>query len=325
MSKIYTKTGDRGRTSLYSGERVDKDSLRVDAYGTLDEAGSMLGMAYSLSTNDYVRQTVNHIQNKLFIVCAELATSKEKRENLKESVKDHDISNLEEVVDHISQFIVNQRTFVVPGVNTSSSALHVSRTIVRRAERLIIKLSHTEEISSSLMTYVNRLSDCLYALARFEEYEWIVKRITEKVVEKMNVTKGQFNLAFAMTLAGYAEEKSKDINCKMVITIVDNGGNVMLLHKMDDSLLVSNDISMNKAFTANALKMPTHELYELAQPGQPLYGIEATNNGRIVLFGGGYPIYMNGKVVGGFGISGGSVEEDMTVAEYALEKMKVAK
>ncbi len=321
--QIYTKSGDKGSTSLYSGERVLKDNLRVECYGTIDEANSMLGMAYSLSSNSYVRTTLNQLQKKLFVVCAELATVETSDIKLKEKINNSDVQTLEEIIDNCILFIGKQNAFVVPGVNTSSSALHVARTIVRRAERLIIRLSNSEGVSDTLRKYINRLSDCVYSLARYEEQEWFVKFITEKVVERMNIKLNKFDLKFAELMASYAQEKSLKINCPMVISVVDSGGNLILLHKMDDSLLVSIDISINKAFTANSLKMPTHKLYDLAQPGKPLYGIEATNNGRIVLFGGGYPIYCDGKVVGGFGISGGSVEEDMAVAEYVLDKIKV--
>jgi len=103
--------------------------------------------------------------------------------------------------------------------------------------------------------------------------------------------------------------------------IADKGGNLVLCHRMDESLLASLDIAVNKAYTAVAIKLPTHQLTELARPGQPLYGIQATNQGRIVIFGGGYPLYVEGRLIGGLGISGGSVEEDMEVSEAAISKV----
>ena len=104
----------------------------------------------------------------------------------------------------------------------------------------------------------------------------------------------------------------------VVFAAVDDGGNLIMMQRMKDSFMGSIDVAINKAFTANAFKMPTDVLGAASQPGQPLYGIETSNAGRIVLFGGGFPYEYEGRVVGAIGISGGSVEEDMTIARYAL-------
>ena len=116
-------------------------------------------------------------------------------------------------------------------------------------------------------------------------------------------------------------EKATEIGVPMVIAVVDKGGNLVALHRMDQALLVSIDIAWNKAYTAVAVKVPTHELAQLAQPGQPLFGIHNADGGRVVIFGGGYPLQVDGDIVGGIGVSGGSVEEDMQCAEAALEQL----
>lgn len=131
----------------------------------------------------------------------------------------------------------------------------------------------------------------------------------------------ELNLQLAKKIAEFAEKKANEINVPMVISIVDNGGNLILVHRMEDSLLASIDISLNKAYTAVSLKMPTDNLKDLAKPGDSLYGIQNTNNNRIVIFGGGIPFIYKGKVVGAIGVSGGSVEEDMCVANYAIEEI----
>lgn len=129
----------------------------------------------------------------------------------------------------------------------------------------------------------------------------------------------ELNLKTAKKMAEFAEEKANEIKVPMVISVVDNGGNVILVHRMEDSLLASIDISLNKAYTAVSLKMPTENLKDLSRPGDSLYGVQNTNSNRIVVFGGGIPFIYNGKVVGALGISGGSVEEDMCVAKYTME------
>lgn len=326
MANIYTKTGDKGTTSLFGGERVSKDSLRVECYGTIDEANSMMGLAYSLCNNDITKNHIHTIQQRLFVLGAELASSSEGLKMLTDTINKKDIEYLESILDHCILMVGKQTEFVIPGENTVSAVLHSARTIVRRAERNVIRLKETLQVRADILKYINRLSDCIFALARIEEHENLIAKITKKVMESLNMKNNdKFNIEVAKELAKYAEEKSKQINVPMIISVVDSGGNLILFHRMEDSILVSIDISINKAYTANALKMPTNELADLTQPGQALYGLQNTNNNRIVIFGGGYPIYVDGKVVGGFGISGGSVEEDMTVAEYAIEKVGVMK
>lgn len=128
----------------------------------------------------------------------------------------------------------------------------------------------------------------------------------------------QLNLDLALDLIEAARKKAEQIGVPMVIAVVDEGGNLMAQQRMDGALLVSINIALNKAYTAVALKMPTHELAPLAQSGQPLFGIHNADGGRIVIFGGGYPLKVQGKLVGGIGVSGGSVEDDMVCAQEAL-------
>ena len=108
----------------------------------------------------------------------------------------------------------------------------------------------------------------------------------------------------------------------MVVTVVDEGGNLVAQHRMDSALLASINISKNKAYTAVAVKVPTHELAALSQPGQPLFGIHNADGGRIVIFGGGFPLKQGDHVIGGIGVSGGSVEEDVACAKAGLNVLE---
>ena len=130
------------------------------------------------------------------------------------------------------------------------------------------------------------------------------------------------NLELALELIDSAKAKAKEIGVPMVIAVVDAGGNLVALQRMDQALLVSLDIAVNKAYSAVAVKVPTHVLAEVAQPGQPLYGIHTTDKGRIVIFGGGFPLSKGNDIIGGVGVSGGSVEQDMLCAEAALKYFK---
>lgn len=121
-------------------------------------------------------------------------------------------------------------------------------------------------------------------------------------------------LKAAVKIIEKAIAQAERINVPMYVAVVDQGENLVAQHRMDDAILVSEVISRNKAYTALAAKMGTDTLGALAQPGQPLYGIETTQGGRIVIFGGGYALIADGKVIGAIGVSGGSVDEDMTVA-----------
>ena len=129
----------------------------------------------------------------------------------------------------------------------------------------------------------------------------------------------QMTLDFALRLIAAARAKAQEIGVPMVIAVVDAGGNLVAQQKMDDALLVSIGISLNKAYTAIALKMPTHELARLAQPEKPLFGIHNADGGRIVIFGGGFPLKSGDTIFGGIGVSGGSVEQDMECAMAAVK------
>lgn len=331
MANIYTKTGDKGQTGLYGGSRIDKDSLRVECYGTLDEAISMLGLAYTQTQTPKIKQYIHHIQERMFQAGAELASDEHGMDMLKDKINEADVKYLENIIDECTAVVGLQREFVVPGVNPSSAALHVARTVVRRAERNIVALKRTETIRELLQKYVNRLSDACYAMARLEEtYKQMsdLKALVEKVVREQLGFQKKEEYEMDMTLESmkqmslYVEEKAKEMGVPVVFSAVDAGANPILLHRMEDSLLASIKISMDKAYTSCTLKLPTCDLAAAAAPGGGLYGIQNLCDGRIVIFGGGYPIKKDGKIIGAIGVSGGTAEEDMAIATYALEKMQ---
>ena len=144
--------------------------------------------------------------------------------------------------------------------------------------------------------------------------EKIISDVVKSVINSMQNKK--VTLEIARKLIHKVEEKAKEIGVKAVVAVANDGGNIVAVECMDDSYIASYDIAVNKAFTCAALKMPTTTLKKLAQPGQDLYGIQFTNNGRIVIFGGGVPLCNGDKTIGGLGVSGGSEEQDTLLAEY---------
>ncbi|NKF08641.1 cob(I)yrinic acid a,c-diamide adenosyltransferase [Clostridium gasigenes] len=167
--KIYTKTGDKGTTALYGGSRVKKDSLRVEAYGTIDEANSFIGLAYAEIEDNEERKVLEEIQTKLFVLGAELASDEKGFKKLKEIITDEDIEKVEVLIDKYMELAGPFKGFVTPGKNKTSAVLHVARTVIRRAERRINTLCTEEYVREQVKMYVNRLSDLLYAIARYEE------------------------------------------------------------------------------------------------------------------------------------------------------------
>ncbi|MFT9848196.1 GlcG/HbpS family heme-binding protein [Aneurinibacillus sp. REN35] len=130
---------------------------------------------------------------------------------------------------------------------------------------------------------------------------------------------GVLTLDMAKEMIEHAEHEARQLGVPMVISVVDEGGNFIACHRMDDALLVSIDIAQNKAWTSVALKMPSANLAAAGTPGAELYGINTTNSGRIVLFGGGIPLHVEDRIIGAVGVSGGSVEQDVQVAEAAVK------
>ncbi|SFB34089.1 GlcG/HbpS family heme-binding protein [Clostridium frigidicarnis] len=137
-------------------------------------------------------------------------------------------------------------------------------------------------------------------------------------MKKLNDFK-QLSLEVVKEMAKAAEEKAASINVPVIFAAVDAGANLMLMHRMENAFITSIDIAVNKAFTAACLKQGSHEIAGCVQPGESLYGLQLTNNCRIVPFGGGMPIIVDGEVVGAVGVSGGTVEEDMSIAQAAVD------
>ena len=344
MPHVYTRTGDKGDTGLFGGSRVPKQSLRVEAYGTVDEANAALGAAKALLPAGQWRRRVHDVQQRLFVLAAELASDPEGATILANTINAGDITDLEHLIDDCLDVTGPQREFVVPGRDDRSGAFHQARTVVRRAERRVLTLAETEPVRPELITYLNRLSDAVYSLARLaetwrdEEIERIVRDAVAKVLGTPATPDGEpkgeqsastpspsrmparrFDLAAAKRIAERAEARSVELGVPVVIAAADAGGNLMLLHRVEGALLASTEVAINKAWSAVAFQAPTATLGPLATEDGPFPGLADTNSGRVVLFGGGVPVYVDGELAGAIGISGGTAEQDVDIATCALQ------
>ncbi len=188
--KIYTKTGDKGTTALFGGTRVPKHHIRIESYGTLDELNSHIGLIRDQDINDHYKNILIDIQDKLFVIGAILATDPEKailksgKERLNiEKISANDIETLEKEMDTMNTELPPMTHFVLPGGHQTVSFCHIARCVCRRGERLASALNDLEPFEANALTYLNRLSDYLFVLARklsydlqADEVKWVPKK-----------------------------------------------------------------------------------------------------------------------------------------------------
>ena len=178
--KIYTKVGDKGTTSLIGGTKVLKSDLRIEAYGTVDELNSYVGLCNDLLTDEHSKKILKEIQDRLFTIGSSLACDPKKELKMKiPDLKEEDVSLLEKEVDKMNQVLPEMKSFILPGGHVTVSHIHVARCICRRAERCCVRLNEQAPEDFLVLKYLNRLSDYLFVLARYssrllnvEEMAW---------------------------------------------------------------------------------------------------------------------------------------------------------
>lgn len=330
--KIYTKHGDAGTTSLVHAKNIAKSDDRVEVLGAIDELTSHLGLLKTKLKEE--SSFLEEIQQELFVTMKGIADS----HNMKYKIKDDVVNLLEKEIDRISEEIDLPSEMVLPGSNERSAQIDIARTVARRAERSLSQVSIKYGSDGGAKRFLNRLSDYLYVLARYYEQsdQPVVQKYSaisdvegavamenqteEALIQKvlMRMGQGRMNLELSKKLIEKIEEEALRRGKRAVIAICGPDGNPIAVHVMDGAFLVSFDVAVKKAYTSVAVKMSTMELSKLAQPGQTFYGVDKMDNGKIVIFGGGVPLVRNGNIIGGLGISGGTGEEDHSLAEYAL-------
>ena len=169
ITRVYTRTGDDGTTGLGGGQRVSKGSPRIAAYGTVDELNALIGAAMACGLEKELVSKLSRIQNELFHLGSDLCFLEEDKESTAlPGIEEHHIISLEELMDHLSAEIPPLENFVLPGGSPGAASLHVARTCCRRAEREVVQLAGQGKVGAHTVRYLNRLSDTLFVMARFE-------------------------------------------------------------------------------------------------------------------------------------------------------------
>lgn len=172
LDRIYTKTGDAGLTGLGGGQRVPKDSQRVETYGTVDELNSQIGVALATGLVQRLATELEQIQNELFDLGSDLATpATSQARHPVPTVEPRHVEKLEHLIDEFNEVVGPLTNFLLPGGSPGAAQLHVARTVCRRAERAATTLARDEEVGANVLPYLNRLSDALFVMARYENHE----------------------------------------------------------------------------------------------------------------------------------------------------------
>jgi ATP:cob(I)alamin adenosyltransferase len=354
MPAIYTRSGDAGLTGLFGGTRVPKQAALVEAYGSVDELNAAVGAAKVACPIERYAALLDDVQRHLYLLAAELASDERGRERLAQTIVEADIVALEHLIDQCVRITGPMHEFTVPGYDEPTIRLHLARTVARRAERRILTAAETHPIRPEVIKYVNRLSDALFALARVGEVMVTIEALVRRIVREnlgpptsptfpnlpqatadnpvrillkgprmsAEYTVPTYDLAAVKVAAEAAEAKGDEMGVPIVFVALDAGGNLILAHRQADSLLASIRIAEEKAYTAAGLKQPTANLAVSAAPGGALYGINTSDGGKICIFGGGVPVFVDGKIAGGLGVSGGTVDEDIIIVNAAVAALQ---
>ncbi len=311
---LYTKKGDTGRASTITRMNIPKNSPIFELLGTLDEFTSALGVAKKRVPSSLIA-LLEELQSSVIALSGELAGGQ------KFATPDK-VQQLERAIDSLMEN-ASFDGFVLPGGSEGGAALDLARTVARRAERCAVGASQTGGISRDVLAWMNRLSDLLYALARFCD------RTAPAAVSSAGTHSPASPTRLKLAEDGFCDTAcalcravrlhAREQGLRVVVAVCDAGGNAVALQRDDDAYIASVDVATNKAFTAVSLKMTTEQLGGLAQPGGPLYGVQNTNQGRIVIFGGGAPLMRGGVILGGLGVSGGSAEQDTALCNFGVE------
>lgn len=351
----YTKSGDKGTTSLFRTKNVSKSDDRIELTGTIEELSSHLGLVKTLLADADAVRMLEKIQRTLLSVTAGVSDPYSKDYRVPEEATE----SLEDEIDRLDALFTEPKGELLPGASRLSAQIDVARAVARRAERAYASVSVKFGGDNGAKKYLNRLADYLYVLARsVDETEpapdppsetenrgvcvmampepenvntvpanrqdggraggsTVEEQVVREVLRQMGI-QGKITLDGAKRLIEKIEEEADRRGKKAVIAVCGPDGNPIAVHVMDGAFLVSFDVAVKKAYTSVAVKMSTMELNSLAQPGGTFYGLDKMEGGNIIIFGGGVPLKLGDSIIGGLGVSGGTGEEDHSLAEYGL-------
>lgn len=338
-AKFYTGQGDKGLTSLTPGSQVSKADERVGAVGAVEEIVSALGTVKTVTECPIFRGKLERIQRTLRTLAQGLRDPRSGKYTFSAEEIDFLESDMDKMLERVTpEAIAN----TLPGGNPQSAALDVAHTTARRAERDTVAMDRRYAVPPTFKQYLNRLSDYLLVAARYSDYLFdkaeakkpavtapapvtaplsapapAAAGSTEALVAEVLARLGGskvVDLEKAKRLIAAVEARAKEQGKHAVIAVCNPEGNPIAVHVMDGAFLVSYEVAVKKAYTAVAVKMSTMELSALCQPGGTFYGLQALD--KVITFGGGIPLYSDGAIVGGLGVSGGTGEEDHDLALY---------
>ncbi len=339
--KLYTGSGDKGLTSLLPGSQVSKADERVAAIGGAEEIMASLGLVRAVTTCPLFRGKLERIIKTLRTLVGGLADPR----SGKYVFSAEEIAFLETDMDNMLEKLPADVTKThIPGGCEQSARLYVAHTTARQAERAVIAMDRRYSVPATFKQYVNRLCDYLLVAACYSDYleeqadkkdpapaapfavppmavpvpsapspASAMESVVAQVVAQLGGAKSM-NLHKATRLVEAVEARAAAEGKAAVIAVANAEGNPVAVHVMDGAYLVSFEVAVKKAYTAVAVKMPTLDLHALCQPGQTFYGLQNLNS--LVTFGGGVPLMVDGVLVGGLGVSGGTGEEDHALATY---------
>ncbi len=344
--KFYTGQGDKGLTALTPASQVSKADERVGAVGAVEEIVSALGTVKTATPCPIFRGKLERIQKTLRTLSQGLRDPRSGRFMFSAEEIDFLESDMDKMLESVTPEAIAD---TLPGGNKQSAFLDVAHTTARRAEREVVAMDRRYAVPATFKQYLNRLSDYLLVAARYSDYlhekaeaekpavpapaapvplsvpvpaatgvcSPIGGNTTESLVAEVLARLGGpkvLDLDKAKKLIAAVEERAKAQGKHAVIAVCNAEGNPIAVHVMDGAFLVSYEVAVKKAYTTVAVKMSTMELSALCQPGGTFYGLQALD--KVITFGGGIPLYCDGVIVGGLGVSGGTGEEDHDLALY---------
>jgi len=335
QQKFYTGSGDAGLTSLLPGSQVSKADERVAAIGGVEEIVSALGMVKTVTACPVFRAKIERMQKTLRTLAAGLADPRSGKFVFSAEEITFLENDMDGMLSKLSEESVESMRDALPGGCEQSARLDVARSVARRAERDLVAMDRRYSVPTTFKIYINRICDYLGVAARYADYldqtapkaadpapvapaiapvaQGSVESIVAQVVSHLGGAK-MMNLGKAAALIESVEARALAEGKQAVVAVVNAEGNPVAVHVMDGAFLVSYEVAVKKAYTAVAVKMPTMELSKLVQPGGTFYGLQ--NLDKIVTFGGGIPLVVDGVIVGGLGVSGGTGEEDHALAQF---------
>ena len=349
---IYTKRGDRGITDMAHAGNISKSDDRIRLMGEADELNSHIELVKSMLRQSEILQLLERIQKNLDLIAAGVSNPYDR--DCKVSEKETAV--LEAETDKLEALCEKPVPEKLTGKSRLAAEIDIARTVARRTERCLAQVSVKFGADTESKRFLNRLSDYLYILARYIEYYSdlsvelsddhagalaktsdnntdalpepsdsntdvlkktadINEAVIQEVLKRMGI-QSRITLDTAKKLIERLEQEAVRRGQRAVIAVCNPEGNPVAVHVMDGAFLVSFDVAMKKAYTAVAVKMSTMELSKIAQPGETFYGVDKLDGGKIVIFGGGIPLKSGNTIIGGLGISGGTGEEDHSLAEY---------